>query len=159
MAVSDLGYKIIARPNNSLTPQASMKVLGALAGIVLIVGFGFAHMGAWLVLPFAGLEILAFAYAFYYIHLHSADFESITIESDRVVVEKRNYKVVTTTVFQRHWAQVNLREVASVGGVIGKSGLFIRSHGKEVEFGRSFINDEQRVELARELKKKLKNID
>jgi uncharacterized membrane protein len=159
MAVSDLGYKIIARPNNSLTPQASLKVLGALAGIVLIVGFGFARMGAWLVLPFAGLEILAFTYAFYYINLHSTDFESITIETDRVVVEKRNYKEVTTTVFQRHWAQVNLREVASVGGVIGKSGLFIRSHGKEVEFGRNFMNDEQRVELARELKQKLKNIN
>jgi hypothetical protein len=54
---------------------------------------------------------------------------------------------------------VNLREVVSVGGVIGKSGLFIRSHGKEVEFGRNFMNDEQRVELARELKQKLKNID
>lgn len=159
MAVSDLGYKIIARPNNSLTPQASLKVLGALAVVVLVVGLGFAHMGAWLVLPFAGLEVLAFAYAFYYIYLHSTDFESITIEGDRVVVEKRNYKDVTTTVFQRHWAQVNLREVASVRGVIGKSGLFIRSHGKEVEFGRNFMSDEQRVELARELKQKLKNIN
>lgn len=159
MAVSDLGYKIIARPNNSLTPQASIKVLGALAGIVLVIGFGFARMGAWLVLPFAGLEILAFTYAFYYIHLHSTDFESITIEADKVVVEKRNYKEVTTTVFHRHWAQVNLREVSSVGGVIGKSGLFIRSHGKEVEFGKSFMNDEQRAKLARELKQKLKNID
>jgi uncharacterized membrane protein len=156
MALFDLGYKIIARHNNSLTPNAAVKLLAALAIIVLIVGVGFAHMGAWLVLPFAGLEILAFAYAFFYIYLHSADFESITIENDSVVVEKRNYKEVTTTVFQKHWAQVNLREVASVGGVIGKSGLFIRSHGKEVEFGRNFMNDEQRVKLARELKQKLK---
>ncbi len=159
MAISDLGYKIIARPNNSLTVQAGFKVLGAIAVVVLLVGFGFARMGAWLVLPFAGLEVLAFAYAFYYIYLHSADFESITIEDDKVVVEKRNYKEVTTTIFQRHWAQINLREVASVGGVIGKSGLFIRSHGKEVEFGKSFMNDEQRAELAAELKKKLKKID
>jgi uncharacterized membrane protein len=159
MALFDLGYKIIARHNNSLTPNAAVKLLAALAIIVLIVGVGFAHMGAWLVLPFAGLEILAFAYAFFYIYLHSADFESITIENDSVVIEKRNYKEVTTTVFQKHWAQINLREVASVGGVIGKSGLFIRSHGKEVEFGRNFMNDEQRVKLARELKQKLKNID
>jgi uncharacterized membrane protein len=159
MALFDLGYKIIARHNNSLTPNAAVKLLAALAIIVLIVGVGFAHMGAWLVLPFAGLEILAFAYAFFYIYLHSADFESITIENDSVVIEKRNYKEVTTTVFQKHWAQINLREVASVGGVIGKSGLFIRSHGKEVEFGRNFMNDEQRVKLARVLKQKLKNID
>lgn len=159
MAITDLGYKIIARHNNSLTPKASVKLLLALAGIILVVGFGFARIGAWLVLPFAGLEILAFAYAFHYIYLHSGDFESITIENDSVVVEKRDYKEVTTIVFQRHWAQVSLREVASVGGVIGKSGLFIRSHGKEVEFGKDFMNDEQRVLLARELKQKLKNID
>jgi uncharacterized membrane protein len=159
MAVLDLGYKVIARPNNSLTPQDSVKVLAAIATVIMLVAFGFARIGAWLVLPFAGLELLAFAYVFKQIYLHSGDFDSITIESDRVVVEKRNYKEVTTTVFQRHWAQVNVRGVASVGGVIGKSGLFIRSHGKEVEFGKSFMNDEQRVELARELKKKLKNID
>ncbi|MES1988137.1 MAG: DUF2244 domain-containing protein [Pseudomonadota bacterium] len=159
MAITDLGYKIIARHNNSLTPKAGVKLLLALAGIILVVGFGFAHIGAWLVLPFAGLEILAFVYAFHYIYLHSGDFESITIENDSVVIEKRDYKEVTTTVFQRHWAQVSLREVASVGGVIGKSGLFIRSHGKEVEFGKDFMNDEQRVLLARELKQKLKNID
>ena len=159
MAITDLGYKIIARHNNSLTPNAGVKLLLALAGIILVVGFGFARIGAWLVLPFAGLEILAFAYAFHYIYLHSGDFESITIENDSVVVEKRDYKEVTTIVFQRHWAQVSLREVASVGGVIGKSGLFIRSHGKEVEFGKDFMNDEQRVLLARELKQKLKNID
>lgn len=159
MAVTDLGYKIIARHNNSLTPNAAVKLLAALSCIVFVVGFGFARIGAWLVLPFAGLEILAFTYAFYYIYLHSSDFESITIEADKVVVEKKDYNVVTTTVFQRHWAQVNLREVASVGGVIGKSGLFIRSHGKEVEFGKGFMNDEQRALLARELKQKLKNID
>ena len=159
MALFDLGYKIIARHNNSLTPNAAVKLLASLAIIVLVIGVGFAHIGAWLVLPFAGLEIIAFAYAFFYIYLHSNDFESITIEHDRVVVEKRSYKEVSTTVFQKHWAQVNLRKVASESGVIGKSGLFICSHGKEVEFGRNFMNDEQRVELARELKQKLKNID
>ncbi|MDO9234274.1 DUF2244 domain-containing protein [Methylotenera sp.] len=158
MAMSDLGFKIIVKPNNSLTPEASLKVLAGLAAIILVVGLGFSRIGAWWVLPFAGLEILAFAYAFHYIQIHSGDFESITIENDQIVIEKRNYKEVTKTVFQAHWAQINVRGVAGGKGVIGKSGLFIRSHGKEVEFGRNFINDEQRAELARKLKQKLKNI-
>lgn len=92
MAITDLGYKIIARHNNSLTPKAGVKLLLALAGIVLVVGFGFARIGAWLVLPFAGLEIVAFAYAFHYIYLHSGDFESITIQNDSIVVEKEIIK-------------------------------------------------------------------
>jgi uncharacterized membrane protein len=154
-----LGDKIIARPNNSLSVDDSIKLLAALAGIALVVALGFFHIGAWLVLPFAGLEIMAFAYAFHTVYLHADDFESITIENDRVVVEKRNVKEITTTVFQRYWAQVNVRDVAMIKGSNGKCGLFISSHGNEVEFGRNFINDEQRSQLARDLRQKLKNIN
>ena len=159
MAVANLGDKIIARPNNSLSVDGSVKLLAALAGIALVVALGFLHIGAWLVLPFAGLEIMAFAYAFHAVYLHADDFESITIENDRVVVEKRNVKEITTTVFQRYWAQVNVRDVAMIKGSNGKCGLFISSHGNEVEFGRNFINDEQRSQLARDLRQKLKNIN
>lgn len=159
MAVANLGDKIIARPNNSLSVDDSVKLLAALAGIALVVALGFFHIGAWLVLPFAGLEIMAFAYAFHTVYLHADDFESITIEDDRVVVEKRNVKEITTTVFQRYWAQVNVRDVAMIKGSNGKCGLFISSHGNEVEFGRNFINDEQRSQLARDLRQKLKIIN
>ncbi|MSP99051.1 MAG: DUF2244 domain-containing protein [Methylotenera sp.] len=155
MAVLDLGHKIIARPNNSLSPDDSIKLLAAIASVALLIALGFARIGAWLVLPFAGLEILAFAYAFHVIYMHADDFESITIEDDRVVVEKRNYKESTTTVFQRYWVQVNVREMMRVKGGQGKSGLFISSHGNEVEFGGNFINDEQRTQLASELRKKI----
>jgi len=159
MALMDSGYKIIARPNNSLSISDSIKLLLAMASIVLVIAMGFAKIGAWLVLPFAGLEILAFAYTFHFIYLHSDDFESITIDDERVVVEIRNYKKTTTTIFQRYWAQVSVREVMSSKVSSGKSGLFISSHGNEVEFGRNFINDEQRALLACELRKKLKNIN
>jgi len=159
MAVSDLGYTIIARPNNSLSPDDSIKLLAAMATVAFLIAIGFASIGAWLVLPFAGLEILAFSYAFYTIYLHADDFESITIEEDRVVVEKRNYKESTKTVFQRYWAQVNVRDVLTIKGSNGKSALFISSHGNEVEFGRNFISDEQRTLLARDLRQKLKNIN
>jgi len=159
MAVANLGDKIIARPNNSLSVEDSVKLLAALAGIALVVALGFLHIGAWLVLPFAGLEIVAFAYAFHSVYLHAEDFDSITIDNDRVVVEQKNVKELKTTVFQRYWAQVNVRDVAMIKGSNGKCGLFISSHGNEVEFGRNFINDEQRSQLARDLRQKLKNIN
>jgi uncharacterized membrane protein len=97
--------------------------------------------------------------AFHTVYAHAGDFDSITIEQDRVVVEKKNVKEITTTVFQRYWAQVNVRDVAMIKGSNGKCGLFISSHGNEVEFGRNFINDEQRSQLARDLRQKLKNIN
>lgn len=151
--------KIIARPNNSLSPENSLKLMVVLAIVAFVVAFGFAHVGAWLVLPFAGLELAAFVYAFYYVYLHSSDFESIAIDGDRVIIEKRNFRETSVTEFQRYWMQVHVRNIGGGKGVVSKSGLFIGSHGKEVEFGKHFINDEQRVALAHELKQKLKSIN
>jgi uncharacterized membrane protein len=151
--LSIVDCKVVARPNASLSPEGSLKLLVVLAIVMLVVSVGFIHIGAWLVMPFAGMELLAFAIAFHYVNLHSADFESITIEADRVVVEKRDYRNESSTVFQRYWTQVSLRE--SFGG---RSALYIGSHGKEVEFGKHLIDDEQRIVVMRELKQKLKNI-
>jgi uncharacterized membrane protein len=150
--------KIIFRPNNSLSPEGSVKVVMALFVIVLFVAVGFSIIGAWLVLPFAGIEILALAYAFYSVYLHSDDYESIAIVGDEVIVEKKNDKDFTMMIFQRYWAQISVRDVVRGAGKSGKRGLFISSHGKEVEFGKYFINDGQRTMFARELREKLRNI-
>ncbi len=152
--LSVLDYKIIARPNNSLSTEGAMKLMAILGVIALVVAVGFTHIGAWLVLPFAGLELLAFALAFYHIRVHAADFESITIAGDEVLVEKKSSRRTSSQVFQRYWTQVSVKE--SVGG---KNALMIGSHGKEVEFGKYFIDDEQKLALMRELKKKLRDIN
>lgn len=143
-------FKITVKPNNSFSVKSTIRLVVGLATISMLVGVGFALAGAWLVLPFAGLEIIAIAYAFYYMYLHSNDFESITIQDDSVIVEKHGHKASSKDEFHRYWARVVLRKHAKDG-----SGLFIGSHGKEVEFGRHFINDEQRVMLARHIKQRL----
>ena len=148
MFISDL--IITVKPNNSLSVKNSVRLVVGLAAMSLLVGVGFALAGAWMVLPFAGLEIVAIAYSFFYMYQRSHDFETITIEDDRVIVEKLGRDVVSRDEFHRYWARVILRRHAN-----GRGALFIGSHGKEVEFGRHFINDEQRVMLARQIKQKL----
>lgn len=158
MALLDLGNQVIAKPNNSLSFEGGLKVLTVLFIVVFLVTLSFARIGAWLVLPFAGLELLAFAYAFYTVYLHANDYDRITIDDENVLVEKRNNKQITAMQFKRSWAKVSLREVESEGVFYTKSGLFIGSHGNEIEFGKDFISDEERPQLARELRQKLKNI-
>ena len=46
-----------------------------LAAGAIAIGVGFAAMGAWLVLPFAGLEALALAIAFFAMARRIADDE------------------------------------------------------------------------------------
>jgi len=158
MEISDCGHKITLRPNSSLSVKASVRLVLCLVTIVILVATGFASIGAWLVLPFAGLEVAAISYAFYMINLHSTDFESITIDDISIVIVKKSREKFSKTEFQRYWAQITEREVESSDGVKVKKGLFISSHGKEVEFGGDFITDAQRSFLARELRQKLRKI-
>lgn len=159
MAVFDLGSQLVAKPNSSSTPKESVYLLLSVAMVSLTISIAFVNMGAWLVLPFAGLEIAALSYAFYYVYLHSNDYESIIIEHDRIVIQKKNSHQFTKSVFQRYWTKVTVKSVDEKCFLGSKMGLFIGSHGKEVEFGGHLINDEQRIALALLIKKKLKHID
>jgi len=151
MAFIALDNKIIVKPNNSLSHEGFMMLFASVLTITLVVAMGVAFAGAWYVLPFAGLEVLAFGFAFYYISLHYDDYESITLEGDDLVLEKCARKQVERIRFQRYWVRLSMRPLEN-----GQQGLFVGSHGKEVEIGRGFINDEQRLVLLSELKDKLK---
>lgn len=150
MAPSPLAYKMIAKPSNSLSPKGFLWLFASIILVVMIVVIGVSQVGAWFVLPFAGLEVLAFAIAFYQVHIHYNDYESISLEGDDVVIEKHANKSTEKITFQRYWVKVTLRDTQD-----GSVGLFIGSHGKQVEFGKRFMDDMQRIELAKQLKVQL----
>lgn len=151
MAVVFADNQITVSANNSLSPLNTLQLLVVLGLLAFVVALSFVHIGAWLVLPFAGLEILAFGFAFYYLNLRIHDVEMITIVDDKLVIEVKGYQKNVRTEFNRYWAQVSLRRQQN-----GANALFIGSHGREVEFGRGFINEEQRASIAKELKLILK---
>ena len=51
-----------ARPNRSLSSAARRGLIGGLVIVTLLVSAGFMLAGAWMVLPFAGLELIQKAY-------------------------------------------------------------------------------------------------
>lgn len=118
-----------------------------IAGATLAVALFFAFHGVWMVLPFAGLEIVVLGWAFFHLHCHARDFERITVDDNRVLVETLDYKRTYRTEFQRYWARVILRNTP----VTRRARLFLRSHGREIEIGR-FMNDEERAQVARQMR-------
>lgn len=141
-------FSITATPNCSLTAQQKFWAFCAIASISLIVAMGFILAGAWLVFPFAGAEVLALGVAFYVMHRHAGDYESIVIAGDELAVEQRVYNNVSRIVFHRYWARVILREAPG-----GEHRLWLRSHGKEVECGR-YMNNDARLVLAGQLRQR-----
>ncbi len=108
----------------------------------------FATAGAWLVLPFAGLEWLLLAYCLHLSLNDSAQQEVITISDAMVKVEKGRDRPEQVYRFQRAWVMLNCVQSPIKGR---PSRLSLRLHGKEVEIGR-FLLEPERQALARELK-------
>jgi uncharacterized membrane protein len=125
-----------------MSPASLAKVFAALALLVLAIGAGFAAAGAWLVLPFAGLEVLVLGAAFVAYARHAADYEKIELQSGRLEVEVAEAERVAR--YQLQNARVSMEE----GRVV------LRDAGKELEIGRH-IGAEARAELAAELEKTL----
>jgi len=141
-------FKIVAKPNCSLTKTGMYVVLGVVAFFSLSIAIAFGLLGAWLVLPFAGLELVLVVGAFYHVQRHSSDFESITIDGGELTLDKQHDTQVSRVVLNCSWAKVLLHKTPS-----GDHSLCLRSHGKEHEFGKRLMHDEDKVALAQELKK------
>src|SRR5687767_15516762 len=125
-----------------MSPKALAGVFAVLAALVLAIGAGFALAGAWLILPFAGLEVLLLGAAFVLYARHAADYERIDLDSGRLTVEIADG--ARTARYQLADARVFVEE----GRVV------VRDAKEELEIGRH-LSAEARVELAAELGQKL----
>ena len=115
----------------------------ALAALVLAIGAGFAVAGAWLILPFAGLEVLLLGAAYVLYARHAADYERIELESGRLSVEVADGG--RTLNYRMDHARVAMEE----GRVV------LRDAKEELEVGRT-LGAEARAELAAELERLLR---
>lgn len=140
-------FSLVARRNNSLSPSGRFLVFVFVFAVSIGIASAFAMLGAWLILPFAGLEMLVLYLAFREIGRHADDYERIAVGCERVRVELCETGEMSNHEVSRYWARV----VASRDGQY----VALRSHGRELAVGRH-RNDEQRLELARNLARELR---
>jgi uncharacterized membrane protein len=149
-SASSVHYSITARPNCSLSPAGTLCVLFVIALTSLLIACSFALIGAWPVLPFAGAELLALGFCFYHFWRHANDFERLTMDDDKVIVETHEPGRDRRIELNSYWARVVLDCMPD--GYCRR--LALCSHGREVEFGRH-LSSEERLDLARQLKPRL----
>ena len=82
---------IVVTPNQSASWHSNVVLLFALAVPVLGIAVVFAALGAWLVLPFAGLEVVALAIALYRVNWQQQCRQVITLSGDSVWIDKGHY--------------------------------------------------------------------
>ncbi|HYN53183.1 MAG TPA: DUF2244 domain-containing protein [Methylotenera sp.] len=149
-AASSGHYTVIAKPNCSLSPAGTLLAFTIISLVSLLIAFAFLLIGAWPVLPFAGAELLALGYCFYHILLHSSDFERLTIEDDKVIVETHEPSLDKRIELSSYWSKVVLDCMPN--GDCNR--LALRSKGHEVEFGR-LMTSEERLNIGCQLKLRL----
>ena len=145
----------VIRPNRSLSWRGALKVYAVIAICCLGIGIAFALHGFWPVLPFAGLEVVVLAVAFYLCQKHGQLREVVSINKDVVSVEKGRHQPEERWECPRAWAQVNLKR-SPISWY--PSQLSVAFQGKRVEIGK-FLNEEERCSLASDLKDMIRKSD
>ncbi len=144
-------YQIILTANASMTPRQMHVVLGCVLFFLGTTGFVFLTLGAWPVLPFAGLEWLLLAYCMRRTLDGCSLQEVITLSGDVLVWEKGRAKPEVSQRFQRAWVAL---EWSRPDNRHHPCRLYLRSHGRKVEIG-SFLIEGEREALASELSRLL----
>lgn len=122
-------------------------------GILLLtmsIATTFAWLGAWLVLPFAGLEMLVLAGVLNIMDIRARRYEVVEIHPERVDVVRSDGRAEQTFTFQRYW--VRARMVRAGRGT--RERLVLHSHGAGVEVG-GFLDEHERRALAGEFSRLL----
>ena len=143
-------FSLFAKRNCSLEWAERWRAFWLIASLSAIIAGAFAMFGAWLILPFAGLEVGALYLAFRLLDRRANDYERLTIDGDRLVVEQQRHGRLTRFEGNRVWAQVVVRRQSA------RVQLALRYHGREIEFG-TFLSDEARSHAARSLQEQLRS--
>lgn len=143
-------YRITARPNCSLSPAATLCVFSSIALITLLLSLVCVILGAWPVLPFAGAELLALWFCLRQIRRHADDYECLTLDDDKIVLDTHMPGQDRHAELSSYWARV-VMDCLPDGSC---ARLALRSHGREFEFGRLLSCDE-RLALGQQLSTRL----
>ena len=143
----------LLRRNCALSPRQVLQFYLTLLAISFLIATGFAVFGAWMVLPFAGLEMAAVGIALLIYARHSTDHERVVLDTRGLVVEAVTAGRRSITSMNPHWVRVAVERGATAAKTAGDA-VFLMERGRRVAIGR-YISGDQRKIFASELKRAL----
>lgn len=148
-----VAVEFVLRRNCSLSPGALMAVFGSVVAVSFAFGVMFAALGAWLVLPFAGVELLALAAAFVVYGRHATDGERLRFNGRSLSAEVTQGSGVR--VYEFDACAVRLVAEDGVGAIrrspLAGRRLFLSQRGTRLEVGRH-LDAGRRVVLEKDLR-------
>ena len=140
-------HRILIRPNRSISWKSSIVFILVIAFTCLTIGLGFAYVGATLILPFAGLEVLFVGICVYLVLNKTSQQEVITLSKDKLIIEKGAYKIKQVWEYFRLWSYISVERPRHPWY---PAHIVVTSKGERVPLG-DFLNEQEKEELVSNL--------
>lgn len=102
-------FRAELRPHRSLSPRGFLLLMLFVGGVSFSAGIAFYLKGAWPVLGFFGLDVLAIYIAFRISFSSGRAFETVELYPGRLTIARhRPYRAPQTWTFEPYWLRVEL---------------------------------------------------
>lgn len=143
-------FRAILHPNRSLSQRGFLIVLGFIGFVSFASGVAFTMMGAWPVMGFYGLDVLAIYVAFKINYRSGKAYELVELSPELLKITQVQPSGRSRSFdFNPYWVKVLINEWPD-----GSADLKLALHGNEFEFAR-FLNADEKKDFAQVLREAL----
>jgi uncharacterized membrane protein len=142
-----LGH-IVVCPNMSADWQTTKRFLWGISVLSLCIAMVFTMAGFWVILPFAGLEILFLVSFMSWVSHQCHRKQVIHFHDNHICVEKGHHAPKDTWESELFWTRLVIQKPPYRGH---PHTLLLRSKQQQVEIGE-FLNEEDKKKLIKELR-------
>ena len=140
-------HRILIKPNQSISWKSGLVFVLVIAFTCLSIGVGFAYVGATLILPFAGLEVIFVGICTYLVLNKTSQQEVITLSKDKLIIEKGAYRLKKVWEYFRLWSYITVERPQHPWY---PAHIVVTSKGERVPLG-DFLTEQEKEELVSNL--------
>ena len=139
---------IILSPNMSARWQTTKYFLYIVSSVALLIALLFSALGLWLILPFAGLEVLILFIVMYRVSRDCMRQEVIYLNEKQIRVEQGYHKPLMSWQSDIFWTRL----IVTPGRPSGhQRRVILRGRESQIEIGR-FLNEQDKNHLIKQLR-------
>ena len=140
-------HRILIKPNQSISWKSGLVFVLVIAFTCLSIGLDFAYVGATLILPFAGLEVIFVGICTYLVLNKTSQQEVITLSKDKLIIEKGAYRLKKVWEYFRLWSYITVERPQHPWY---PAHIVVTSKGERVPLG-DFLTEQEKEELVSSL--------
>ena len=141
----DVIFSATLTPYRSLDHRGFLALMALIATLAFLAGLYFWSLGAWPVIGFLGLDILAVYVAFKLSYAAARAFEEVEVSRTALLIRKVNPRGRAQEIrFNPHWVKLEVEEIEDEG----VARILVRMREQRVAVG-AFLNPADRKSFAR----------